>query len=81
MIASPIVGPMFNALRVFTPADKAAYTSVFGVASGDFQAGMSGEYLVPVAKVGKVSKVAKDEELAAKLWDWTETELKGKALI
>lgn len=34
-----------------------------------------GKYYVPVAKLGKTSKFAKDEKLSRKLWEWTEKEV------
>ena len=36
----------------------------------------SGEYYLPVGVSGKGSKSATDDELAEKLWKWTEDELK-----
>lgn len=38
---------------------------------------MSGGYYEPVGVPGKESKEARDEELSARLWEWTEGELKG----
>ena len=35
----------------------------------------SGAYYEPVAKLGKHSKLSKDEGLAVRLWDWTQKEL------
>jgi hypothetical protein len=39
----------------------------------------SGEYYVPVGAVGsgRGTALARDDELARKVWDWTEEELKG----
>lgn len=37
----------------------------------------SGEYYEPVGISGKASEDGKDEELARKLWEWTEKELEG----
>ena len=39
---------------------------------------IDGEYLVPDCKVTHVSKEAKDEELANRLWKLTETVLRDK---
>lgn len=50
-------------------APQAAATPVFAATSAEL---VSGAYLVPVAKVGKESKEAKDGELGKKLWEWTE---------
>jgi retinol dehydrogenase-12 len=38
---------------------------------------VSGEYYEPVGVGGKVSADGKDDELAKKLWEWTESELEG----
>ena len=38
---------------------------------------VSGEYYEPVGIGGKVSDYGKDNELAKKLWEWTDSELKG----
>lgn len=37
---------------------------------------VSGGFYEPVGEVGKHSRWSRDEELAAKLWDWTERVLK-----
>lgn len=39
----------------------------------------SGEYYEPVGVSGKASSKARDDELAKKLWEWTEKELDGYA--
>ncbi|KAH7383756.1 hypothetical protein BKA66DRAFT_417435 [Pyrenochaeta sp. MPI-SDFR-AT-0127] len=39
---------------------------------------VSGEYYEPVGVAGKGSKWTKNDELAEKLWDWTEKELEGQ---
>ena len=36
---------------------------------------VSGTYYEPVGKAGAEPALAKDEELAEKLWEWTEQEL------
>lgn len=41
---------------------------------------VSGEYYEPIGVTGKGSKMTKDQALAAKLWQWTEEELKGQGL-
>ncbi|KAL5610534.1 hypothetical protein FOBRF1_006651 [Fusarium oxysporum] len=37
----------------------------------------AGEYYEPVGVIGKASSCAKDDELAKKLWKWTEMQLEG----
>lgn len=38
---------------------------------------VDGEFYVPVGKVGPQTKYSKDDELAGRLWEWTEKELEG----
>lgn len=40
----------------------------------------AGAYYEPVGVIGKASSYAKDEELAKKLWTWTETQLEGHSI-
>ncbi|KAJ7497599.1 oxidoreductase [Mycena latifolia] len=42
---------------------------------------VNGEFYVPVGVLGKHSELSVDKELAAKLWDWTEKELEGYAVL
>jgi hypothetical protein len=53
----------------------AAHTTLFAVASEEFTVKLSGEYLQPVAKIGRTSKHAKDIQLAKNLWEWTMLEM------
>ncbi|KUJ22934.1 NAD(P)-binding protein [Mollisia scopiformis] len=79
--AGPLSKPVaatLNCLGVFIPADKGSFTSVFCAASQDMKADMSGEYFVPLGKVGKPSKHANNPDMAEKLWQWTEAEFSKK---
>jgi hypothetical protein len=78
---SGVVVKMMNAFGVYIPVEKGAYTSVYCAASTDVTPAMSGEYFVPLGKLGKASKLARDGELAQKLWDWTEKEFERKGLL
>lgn len=40
----------------------------------------SGEYYIPIGSKTGASALAKDKELATKLWEWTEKELEGQSL-
>lgn len=40
----------------------------------------SGEYYEPIGVLGKASRQADSDELAKKLWDWTEKELEGQEI-
>lgn len=75
-----LLARIFKMLGVYIPVEDAAYSSVYCVASESFQREMSGEYFVPVAKLGKASDHANDAKLAEKLWFWTVDEMKNKRL-
>jgi NAD(P)-dependent dehydrogenase (short-subunit alcohol dehydrogenase family) len=75
---SAIASPILRCLRVNITAPQAAATPVFAATSAEL---VSGAYLVPIAKVGKESKEAKDGELGKKLWEWTEGEMRGKGFL
>jgi retinol dehydrogenase 12 len=57
-----------------TPVDKGARNQLWASVSKDVQ---SGEYYEPVGVEGRATALGKDDELAKKIWDWTETELSG----
>ena len=40
----------------------------------------SGVYYEPVGKKGKLARESGNDELAEKLWDWTQKELEGHSL-
>ncbi|KAE8453141.1 hypothetical protein EG329_011208 [Mollisiaceae sp. DMI_Dod_QoI] len=79
-LSRPFVATL-NLLGVFIPADQGAFTSVFCAASKKMKAEMSGEYFVPLGKIGKPSKHAGNMDMAKKLWQWTEAELGRKELL
>jgi NAD(P)-dependent dehydrogenase (short-subunit alcohol dehydrogenase family) len=61
------------------PTDKGAWTPVYCVASPTFKAEHSGWYHERIAKAGGLqSAKSKDMDLAAKLEEWTEREMKKK---
>jgi hypothetical protein len=68
-------------LGILDAQEKGAWSSLFAIASNDFKKTNSGAYIVPYAKIGTPSNHAQDENLAEKLWEWTETELRGKGLL
>jgi NAD(P)-dependent dehydrogenase (short-subunit alcohol dehydrogenase family) len=78
---SGVVVKMLNAFGVYIPVEKGAYTSVYCAASEDMMPEMSGKYFVPLGRLGKASKFARDVELAEKLWVWTEKEFERKGLF
>lgn len=48
---------------------KGALSSLFAIADPNFTE--SGAYIVPYAKIGEPSQMAKDDQLAEGLWEWT----------
>ncbi|PFH59524.1 hypothetical protein XA68_12227 [Ophiocordyceps unilateralis] len=76
MSGMPAVIRMMSPLAnfFFTPVDEGAKNQLWASVSKGVK---SGEYYEPVGVAGKCNAVGKNEELAKKLWDWTEKELKG----
>jgi hypothetical protein len=70
--------PIMKCLNILITPAEAAATPVFAATSTEV---VSGSYFVPVAKVGKESNEAKDEELGTRLWAWTVEEMRGKGLL
>ncbi|KAI1249727.1 hypothetical protein MGN70_009341 [Eutypa lata] len=60
---------------------KGALSSLWAIASAEFERGDSGAYVVPYAKVGTPSEQARDVALAGRLWAWTEGELGRRGLL
>jgi len=59
----------------FASTTKGSYTSVFAAASPEVKEKAEqykGAYLLPVAKIGKLSEDGEKEELAKELWETTE---------
>ncbi|KAH7400280.1 hypothetical protein BKA64DRAFT_622930 [Cadophora sp. MPI-SDFR-AT-0126] len=62
-------------------ADEGSWTQLFAVASPQFTAELSGTYLEPLVKTGKLSADGERADLAEKLWDWTEQTMRSKGFI
>ncbi|KAL4993261.1 hypothetical protein BDV10DRAFT_179459 [Aspergillus recurvatus] len=75
------VNTVLKALGAYSHAREGAYNSVFAVASPDFKAADSGEYFVPGQQRKQPSKVARDTELAGRLWKWTDKEMRKRKLM
>ncbi|KAK9775331.1 putative short chain dehydrogenase protein [Seiridium cardinale] len=60
---------------------KGALSSMYAIASPEFDRESSGAYLVPYAKVGTPSVLARDAELADRLWTWSEEEMRKRRLL
>jgi hypothetical protein len=69
-VAGPLIGvsaKMLIAFGVYIPAEKRAYTSIYCLASDRVTSEMSGEYFVPLGKLGKASRLTRNARLAEKL--------------
>lgn len=62
-------------MNLLTPVDRGVRNQLW--ASVATEGLVSGEFYHPVGIGGKASAHGKDDELARKLWDWTEKELEG----
>lgn len=72
-------------VRTLLKVGKSALTSVEDGAKNQLWASVSkdvksGEYYVPIGTKGKETAEAKDDELARKVWEWTEKELEKYAI-
>jgi hypothetical protein len=71
---------VLKALRAYSHAREGAYNPVFAVASPDFKAADSGEYPVLGQRMKQPRKAAQDLEPTARLWKWTEEEMRTRIL-
>ncbi|KIW14279.1 hypothetical protein PV08_07061 [Exophiala spinifera] len=72
---------MTRLLRILDEPERGASSSLWAIASKDFEESSSGAYIVPYMKIGKPSAAAMDGTLASKLWNWTEDQLRQKRLL
>jgi hypothetical protein len=70
------VGKIVRALGLEADGDVGSWTSLFCVASPEMRKEQSGTYFQRIAEVGWQSAMAKDQDLAAKLENWTKKEIK-----
>lgn len=78
---SAIAMPFFKLLGMNPSVNSGSYNSLYTIASSNFSSEMNGKYFVPVAKIGNASKFTEDSEMAKKLWEWTEKEMRDKGLL
>jgi hypothetical protein len=72
---------VFKLFGGYIDADTGSWTSVFCVASPAMKAEQSGIYFERIAKKGWESGPAKDTVLAAKLEEWTNSEMKKEGWV
>ncbi|KAH6886189.1 hypothetical protein B0T10DRAFT_575877 [Thelonectria olida] len=75
------VTPVMRCLGILDDQSKGAWSSLFAVASDQFGANDSGAYIIPYAKIGTPSKLARDEELGGRLWEWTRDKFGSTGLL
>ncbi|KAF2108349.1 hypothetical protein BDV96DRAFT_671353 [Lophiotrema nucula] len=79
-----ILGPVTRVMKclgILDEQEKGAWSSIFAIASSDFGREHSGAYVVPYAKIGTPSEKARDAELARRLFDWTEKEMRDRGIL
>jgi retinol dehydrogenase-12 len=75
--SSPSMGATFQKmidLLIMVPVDKGALNQLWAATAKKGEV-KCGSYYSPVAKAGGESCYAKDEKLAANLWNWIEAEI------
>ncbi|KAJ5128172.1 hypothetical protein N7448_008951 [Penicillium atrosanguineum] len=75
------VTPIFRLFGLYISIDQCSYNSLYVSASDRFSADDSGQYFTPIAKKAAANCQANDMKMAAKLWEWTEREMKEKGLL
>ncbi|ODQ56507.1 NAD(P)-binding protein [Saitoella complicata NRRL Y-17804] len=81
---SAFIGPTLTKITNFlmgflaSSAEKGALTQLWAATSEEIVArDYRGEYFIPVAKMGKTTEEAKNEELMRELWKWSEGAVEG----
>lgn len=69
-----ILGAVVNRLLLYQPVETVAKNQVWAATTPRL---ISGEYYEPLGLVGKRRHEAADDELAEKLWNWTEAEFQA----
>jgi hypothetical protein len=80
MMGSSLV-PLVRFFGVFIKPEDGVYTSLFAAASDEMKKEDSGSYYVPFGKKAVPCKYATDADLAERLWEWTEEEMRRKGFI
>jgi len=60
-----------------TPPEEGAYNSLWAATGKKGEGFVNGEYYEPVGELTKTNREASNDELARKLWEWTEKELEN----
>lgn len=80
-IVSILIDALARILPLNQTVEKGAYTQLFAIASDDFSKKLSGAYLENGTKLGRMTSKAKDDDLARRLWEWTEAEMKRLGFV
>lgn len=73
--------PLLRCIGIYITPEQGSYNSLWAVAGTDVVAEHSGKYFIPVAVEKKPSKLATNDDLAQKLWAWTENEMTAKGML
>jgi len=73
--------PIMRCVGILDEQAKGAWSSLFAIASKDFDRTKSGSYVVPYAKIGTPSAKAQDFAMGDKLWTFTIQELNKKGFL
>ncbi len=73
--------PILRCMGAYIKPEQGSFNSLWAVAGKEVTAEMSGCYFVPVGERKTPSKQAQDADLASRLWDWTEREMREKGLL
>ena len=72
--------PILKCMGAYIAPEQGSFNSLWAVAGREMTAEMSGRYFVPVGERKTPSKQAQDSQLAERLWDWTEREMREKGV-
>ncbi|KAJ9609170.1 hypothetical protein H2200_006942 [Cladophialophora chaetospira] len=73
--------PILRCMGAYITPEQGSFNSLWAVAGKEVTVEISGHYLVPVGETKTPSKQAQDVDLSARLWEWTEREMREKALL
>ncbi|QRV85242.1 short chain dehydrogenase [Ceratobasidium sp. AG-Ba] len=65
---------------ILYPASYGALTQLWAGTTPDIEQ-LNGKFLIPWARIGDAGAFARDEQLAKKLWNWCEEQVKGHSTM
>lgn len=76
-----VMTPIMKCLGILDEQAKGAWSSLWAISSSGFPRESSGGYVIPYAKMGTPSRFAQDQQLAEKLWSWTQEQLAKRQFL